>query len=106
MGFGGLIKILLKSYLKNREKKYTLQRYRILIFTFKNWCNSRLFLEPILFILYVNDLPEAIVNLTLNLYADDTALKKLSQSHLSQLILGMKQAIDWLDRKKSTLNFD
>ena len=40
------------------------------------------------------------------LYADDTALIQLSQSDLSQFVLGMKQTIDWLDKNKLTLNFD
>ena len=61
---------------------------------------------PLLFILYVNDLLEATANLTMTLYADDTALIQLSQSDLSQLVLGMKQTIDWLDRNKLTWNFD
>ena len=63
-------------------------------------------LGPLLFILYVNDLPEATANLTMILYGDDTALMQLSQSDLSQLVLGMKQTIDWLDKNKLTLNFD
>ena len=58
------------------------------------------------YLLYVNDLPEATANLTMTLYADNTALIQLSQSNLSQLVLGMKQTIDWLDRIKLTLNFD
>ena len=61
---------------------------------------------PLLFILYVNDLSEATANLTMTLYANDTALLQLSQSDLSQLVLGMKQTIDWLDKNKITLNFD
>ena len=40
----------------------------------------------------------------MTLYANDTALIKLSQSDLSQFVLGMKQTIDWFDRKKG--NFE
>ena len=40
----------------------------------------------------------------MTLYADDTVLIQLSQSDRSQLVLGMKQTNDWLDR--NTLNFD
>ena len=46
------------------------------------------------------------MNLTMTLYADDTALMQHSQSDLSQLVLGMKQTIDWLDKNKLILNFD
>ena len=56
--------------------------------------------------MYVNDLPEATANLTMTLYADEPVLIQLSQSDLGQLVLGMKQTIDWLDRNKLTLNFD
>ena len=42
----------------------------------------------------------------MTLYADDRALIQRSQSNLSQLVLGMKQTIDRLDRNNLALNFD
>ena len=70
-------------------------------------CTSRLsVLGPLLFILYVKDLPEATVNLRMTLYAYCTTLIQCSQSDLSQLVLGMKQTNDWLDKNTLTLNFD
>ena len=61
---------------------------------------------PLLFILYVSNLPEATADLTMSLCADDTTLMQLSQSDLSQLVLGIEQPIDWLDSNQLYLNFD
>ena len=46
------------------------------------------------------------MNLTVALYVADTALIQLSQSDLSQLVLGMKQTNNWLNKNKVSLKFD
>ena len=106
MGFRGPIKSLLKSYLTNREQKIRCGDTESSFLPLGIGVPQGSILGPLLFILYVNDIPEATTNLTMTLYADNTTLIQLSQSDVSQLVLGMKQTIDWLDRKKLCLNFD
>ena len=106
MGFHGPVNTLLKSYLTNRKQKIRCGDTESSFLPLRIGVPQGSILGQILFILYVNDLPEATANLTMTLYADDTALIQLSQSYLSQLVLGMKQTIDWLDKNKLSLNFD
>ena len=106
MGFRGPINTILKSYLTNRKQKIRCGDTESSFLPLRIDVTQGSILGPLLFILYVSDLPEATANLTMTLYADDTAFIQLSQSDLSQLVLGMKQTIDWLDKNKLTLNFD
>ena len=106
MGFCGPINTLLKSYLTNRKQKIRCGDTESSFLPLRIGVPQGSILGPLMFILYVNDLPEATANLTMTLYIDDTALIQLSQSDLLQLVLGMKQTIDSLDKNKLTLNFD
>ena len=106
MGFRGPLNTLLKSYLTNRKQKMRCGDTESSFLPLRIGVAKGSILGPLLFILYVNDLPEATANLTMTLYADDKVLIQLSQSDLSQLVLGMKQTIDWLDKNELTLNFD
>ena len=64
-------------------------------------------LGPISFILYVNDLQQALTNVNVQLYADDTVLY-LSNSNLSMLVkilqTGPNELSNWCQVNKLTLN--
>ncbi len=64
-------------------------------------------LGPLLFIIYVNDMPDAFVGPKLNLYADDTAISvRSSDPQQLQLLLQVQinTAADWLQRNRLSLN--
>ena len=105
MGFRGPINTLLKSYLTKREPNIRLGDTESLFLPLRIGVPRGSILGQLLFIWNVHDLPEATANLAVTLYADDTALIQLSQSDFIQLVLGVKQNMDWLDRNKLTLNF-
>ena len=90
MGFRGPINTLLKGYLTNREQKIRCGGTESSFLPSRIGVPQGSILGPLLFISYVNDLPEATANLTMTLYADHTALIQLSQSDISQVVLGMK----------------
>ncbi len=64
-------------------------------------------LGPLLFVLYINDLPNAVKSCHISLYADDTALH-YSDSSLDQLQSNLQQdlnsILDWFTCNKITLN--
>ena len=64
-------------------------------------------LRPLLFTIYVNDLPCAITNSKINLYADDTALTVTSNTKSDleqQLNKTLSQVAQWFKSNKLSLN--
>jgi len=66
-------------------------------------------LGPILFLLFVNDMPLSIRDSTLDVYADDTTLSKCSSwenvPHLTQALdQGLKRLNEWSARNKMFIN--
>ena len=44
------------------------------------WCATRLILGPLLFMIYINDLPSFVKDVNVTMYADDTSLDKAFRS--------------------------
>ena len=66
-------------------------------------------LGPVLFTLYVNDLPEVVKNCLSVLYADDLILvssAKTPEAALTKLQLDLNKVIDWCDVNRLTPNVD
>ena len=66
-------------------------------------------LEPILFLLFVNDMPLSILDSTIDVYADDTTLSKCSSwenvPHLKQALnQDLKRLDEWSTRNKMFIN--
>ena len=64
-------------------------------------------LGPLLFLIYINDLPQAVQDSTVSMYADDTSLCYQSSdiTQLNEAINGdLKQLDTWLQGNKLSLN--
>ena len=71
------------------------------------WCPSRSVLGPLLFLLYINDLNQAIKFCKVHHFADDTNLLCLSNSikKLNKLVnADLKHLVNWLNGNKISLD--
>ena len=62
------------DYLSNREQRVVLNSVSPEWFTVTRGVPQGSILGPLLFILFVNDLPKVVKHCTVNMYADDTAI--------------------------------
>ncbi len=66
-------------------------------------------LGPLLFILYINDLPDYLDVANVNLYADDTAMLVSSRSQVDLMLMlrmELHTVSEWLRASKLTLNME
>ena len=85
-----------KSYLKKRKRFCMLNGTEPDIGDIDRGIPQGSCLGPLLFILYINDLPQAIKQSTISMYADDTSLCYQS-SNMTQLIEAINMDIKELD---------
>ena len=108
-GVSGITLNWFKSYLTNRSQKVCING------TQSESCNIKFavpqgsVLGPLLFLLYINDMPFSSNILKFHLFADDTSIF-FSHKNLSQLQLivndELSKVSDWLVANKLTLNVD
>ena len=96
-----------KSYLTNRKQFCMINGPEFDIGDIDRGIPQGFCLGPLLFILCINDLPQAIKQSTISLYADDTSLCYQS-SNMTQLIeainMDLKELDTWLQGNKLSLN--
>ena len=108
-GIRGLALSWLKSYLKNRKCFMAIDDIKSDVLTFNVGVPQGSVLGPILFLLYVNDLPNISHNLQTVLFADDTTIST-SHSDYNELVQltnnALKNVSEWTNSNQLTLNSD
>ena len=105
-GFTGKINGLIQSYLTNRKQFVISSGVSSRQLNIRYGVSQGSVLGPLLFLLYINDLPDSIENSKVTLYADDTVLfaKSSSVTAEEKLQKDLSDADDWCNRNKLTIN--
>ena len=105
-GFRGKINWLLQSYLTNRKQCVISSGVSSSELNIRYGVPQGSVLGPLLFLLYINDLPDSIEHSKVTLYADDTVIFANSSNATAQekLQKDLSDADDWCNRNKLTIN--
>ena len=106
-GIRGVSNDWFKSYLSNRNQYVSINGYESGLADLNCGAAQRSVLEPILFLLYINDLNQAIKFCKVYHFADETNLLCLSNSikKLNKLVnADLKHLVNWLNANKISLN--
>ena len=96
-----------KSYLPNRNQYVSINGFHSSLITINCGVPQGPVLGPLLFLLYINDLNEAIKFCKVHPFADETNLLCLSNSIKKQNKLvnaDLKHLVNWLNANKISLN--
>ena len=106
-GCRGIVKEFFKSYLSNRYQKVSVLKDESQYREMHCGVPQGSILGPLLFIIYINDLPNQIINSHLYLYADDTSFITVHNdvNKLQELAAKtLEKASDWFSCNKLLLN--
>ena len=108
-GIRGMRNHWFKSYLLDRKQFVPTNGYNSHFMPVDCGVPQGSFLRPLLFLIYINDLHNAIQNCKVHHFADDSILFHTNKSvkHLNKLVnCGMKQLNNWLSANKICLNVE
>ena len=108
-GIRGVAFNLIKSYLSNRKQFVRWKTSCSSIADINCGVPQGSILGPLLFIIYINDLPNVVANCHSVLYADDTSLLFNGQNQteaIEEANLGLSKLKPWLDANSLILNIE
>ena len=108
-GIRGLANEWFRSYLSNRKQYVSINGHESSLASVSYGVPQGSVLGPLLFLIYINDLNQAIKFCKVHHFADDTNLLHFNKSlaTLNKLVnLDMKNLIVWLNTNKISLNVD
>ena len=105
-GFGGNLLTWLESYLHNRSQRVTILGATSSALPVTSGVSQGSILGPMLFLLYVNSLPDAVRSSQITPFADDTKIfKEMTSTHdAEQLQEDLSNLVTWSDF--ASLNFN
>ena len=95
------------SYLKNRVQYCSINGSTLSFKSISCGVPQGFILGPLLFLIYMNDLPNAVENVEITMFADDTSLSKAFQNTdelCMELIPPFANICKWLMANKLSLN--
>ena len=106
-GFQGNELDFIESYLDNRQQCCQIEGYTSSMRKISCGVPQGSILGPLLFIMYMNDLPSAVPDVDITMYADDTAIDTAFRTvgEIKQPLLpAFFRLCQWLDKNKLSLN--
>ena len=102
-GVRGICYNLLRSYLSNRKQFVEINGFKSSQRTVKCGVPQGSVLGPLLFLIYINDLPSVVNKSTIILFADDTSIIKNSNSSLVDFQNDLNCVDKWMRSNKLTV---
>ena len=106
-GIRGEELLLFGSYLRDRTQCCSVNGHKSTLKMVTCGMPQGSILGPLLFIIYMNDLPACVKDVNVTLYADDTSLDKAirtSQELREELVPAFAKVCEWLKSNKLSLN--
>ena len=106
-GIGDEELLFFGSYLRDHTQCCSVNGHKSMLKRVTSGVPQGSILGPLLFIIYMNDLPACVKDVNVTMYADDTSLDKAirtSQELREELVPTFAKVCEWLKRNKLSLN--